>query len=75
MNNDQNYNQSHEPVLLGINACIEAVFPDKEGRPCRRTFDEWRSRGFIPQITVGRRVFLDPQAVRKALIKRFGSNA
>lgn len=62
-----------EPTLVGIGACLEIVFPHKDSRPSRRTFDSWRAKGFIPQIKVGKRVFLDPTAVRKALIKRFGN--
>lgn len=63
-----------EPILLGINACMKAVFPDVEGRPSRRTFDDWRAKGYIPHIKVGKRVFLNPEVVRKALEKRFTIN-
>jgi len=64
------YNQ--EPTLLGIKTCHEAIFPNhkKEG-PGIRTFNEWRAKGFYPYHKIGKRVFLDPVQVRKALDKRF----
>jgi len=46
-------------------------FPDKSSRPGIRTFNEWRAKGFYPYHKIGKRVFLDPVAVRKALDKRF----
>ncbi len=60
-----------EPTLVGIRTCLEIVFPDKPTRPGLRTFNEWRARGYYPHLKIGKRVYLDATAVRKALAKRF----
>ncbi|MGJ8723664.1 MAG: hypothetical protein ACSHYB_03825 [Roseibacillus sp.] len=60
-----------EPTLVGIRTGLELVFPDEATRPGIRTFNEWRARGFYPYVKIGKRVFLDPIQVRKALDKRF----
>jgi hypothetical protein len=60
-----------EKVLLGTKACLRTIFPDEEGRPSDRTFTQWRLDGYFPSIKIGRRIFLDPVVVRKALAKRF----
>jgi len=62
---------SQEPTLIGIEPCLKNVFPDEATRPGIRTFNEWRARGYYPHVKIGKRVFLDPVAVRKALDKRF----
>lgn len=64
-------NKNKEPTLVGIKTCLETVFPDEATRPGLRTFNEWKSRGYFPSVKIGKRVFLDPVAVRKALDKRF----
>lgn len=63
--------QQHEPTLVGIQTCLEIVFPDPATRPGKRTFLEWKSRQYFPSVKIGKRVFLDPVQVRKALDKRF----
>ena len=60
-----------EPTLVGIKTCLVIVFPDESTRPGIRTFNEWKNRGYFPSVKIGRRVFLDPMIVRKALEKRF----
>ncbi|MDB4547017.1 hypothetical protein N9Z80_02390 [Akkermansiaceae bacterium] len=60
-----------EPTLVGIKPCLETVFSDVATRPGIRTFNEWRARGYYPHVKIGKRVFLDPIAVRRALDKRF----
>lgn len=62
---------SQEPTLVGIKTCLQIVFPDESTRPGIRTFNEWKNRGYFPSVKIGRRVFLDPMIVRKALEKRF----
>ena len=62
---------NQEPALVGIKTCLETVFPDEATRPGIRTFNEWRARGYYPHVNIGKRVFLDPVAVRRALDKRF----
>ena len=62
---------SQEPTLVGIKTCLETVFPDASTRPGIRTFNEWKNRGYFPSVKIGKRVFLDPVVVRKALDRRF----
>jgi hypothetical protein len=62
---------NQEPTLIGIEPCLKAVFPDEATRPGIRTFNEWKNRGYFPSVKIGKRVFLDPVIVRRALDKRF----
>ena len=57
--------------LYGIEATRAIVFPDAESGPGKRTFAEWMARGYFPKYSIGRRVFLDPAEVRRALERRF----
>jgi hypothetical protein len=66
---------NQEPTLIGIKPCLKIVFPDEATRPGDRTFNEWRAKGFYPYVKIGKRVFLDPVQVRKALDKRFTIDA
>lgn len=59
------------PILVGVDTCLQIVFPDSATRPGKRTFLEWKARKYFPSVKIGKRVFLDPVAVRKALEKRF----
>lgn len=69
---NSNYNTtSSEPQLLGIKPCLEIVFPDENTRPSLRTFNDWKAKRYFPSVKIGKRVFADPQQVRKALDKRF----
>lgn len=61
----------NSPILVGVVPCLEIVFPDPKTRPGKRTFLEWKSRKYFPSVKIGKRVFLDPIEVRKALDKRF----
>jgi len=74
----QTHNQPYpkpEPTLVGIQTALAIVFPDEETRPSLRTFNEWKARKYFPSIKIGKRVFLDPVLVRKALEKRFTIHA
>lgn len=57
--------------LVGLERCIEIVFPDPKGRPAKRSFQNWQARGMIPYRKVGRRVFFDPDEVRQAIDQQF----
>lgn len=61
--------------LVGTDKCREILFPDKSSAPGKRTFLEWRARRYFPVVKIGRRVFLDPEEVRRALERRFKINA
>lgn len=62
---------NQKAALYGIQATLEIVFPEKSGRPSIRSFNEWRAKGYYPHVKVGKRVFLCPIVVRKALESRF----
>jgi hypothetical protein len=57
--------------LVGVSQCLELVFPEPSSRPCRRIWDEWRAKGFLPCRKIGRRVFMDPTEVRRAIDRQF----
>ena len=57
--------------LVGLRACRDEIFKDPKSRPCFRTFCDWKARRYFPIVKVGKRVFASPDAVRKALEKRF----
>jgi len=63
--------QHNEPTLVGIQTCLEQVFPDSATRPSLRTFHKWKTAGFLPYLRIGKRIFFDPVKVRKALDKQF----
>ena len=60
-----------EPTLVGMKTGLAMVFSDEATRPSFRSFSEWKKRGYFPHVKIGKRVFVDPLAVRKALDKRF----
>ncbi|MCP5532274.1 MAG: hypothetical protein H7A49_03500 [Akkermansiaceae bacterium] len=70
-----NRTDSHEHALVGIDKCLEIVFPDPDSAPAKRTFHQWMANRYFPVHKIGRRVFLDPVEVRAALDRRFKINA
>ena len=67
--------QNNEPQLVGMKTGLELVFPDPETRPSIRAFNNWKKRGYFPSIKIGKRVFVDPVMVRKALDANFTIHA
>ena len=63
------------PAFLGIEECRKAVFGNGPEAPSKRTWDEWRARGYYAHVKIGRRVFANPEEVRRALERRFKINA
>lgn len=61
--------------LLGVTACIEAVFTDAKSRPSVRTFRQWQKNRYFPFHKIGHRTFFDPDEVRAAISRRFKINA
>lgn len=64
-------NSSNQPQLVGTDRCIEEVFPDAPSRPGKRTFLEWKARGYFRYHKIGRRVFYRPSEVAADLARRF----
>lgn len=71
MSSQNNADSKQEPTLVGIQTALETVFSDAATRPSLRCFNEWKARKYFPSVKIGKRVFLDPVQVRKALDKRF----
>jgi len=63
------------PILVGLEAGRIAIFGNGSDAPSKRSWAEWRARGYFPVIKVGKRVFVDPEDVRRALERRFKINA
>jgi hypothetical protein len=63
------------PTYLGLEACRIALFGDGQEAPSKRTFAEWKARKYYPSVKIGKRVFVDPYEVSRALDMRFKINA
>jgi hypothetical protein len=63
------------PAYVGLEECRKSVFGTGSEAPSKRTFLEWKARGYYPFIKVGKRVFANPEDVRRALERRFKVNA
>ena len=61
--------------LVGAAGLLLALFPEKDSRPSVRWLRRMQSRGLIPYKKVGRRVFFDPEEVRRALDRQFSVRA
>ncbi len=68
-------NQPHPVTLVGLEEGRKSVFGTSPEAPSKRTFAEWKARGFFPFVKIGKRVFVDPSEVRRALERRFRINA
>jgi len=67
--------QHTEPTLVGMKTGLKLVFKDPNTRPSIRAFNSWKQKGYFPSVKIGKRVFVDPVQVRKALDARFTINA
>ena len=66
--------ESTSPAFVGLEECRTTVFGSGREAPSKRLFAEWKARGYFPYIKVGKRVFADPEEVRRALNRRFKVN-
>jgi len=61
-----------EPIgLVNAQGCLEKIFPDARSRPSLRWFKGLQAAGKVPYRKIGRRVWFDPEEVRRALDKKF----
>jgi hypothetical protein len=67
--------QQHSPTYVGLEAGRIAVFGNGPDAPSKRSWAEWRARGYFPVIKIGKRVFVDADECRRALERRFKINA
>lgn len=63
------------PAFHGLEECRKIIFGTGPEAISKRTFAEWKARGYYPFIKVGKRVFADPNEVRRALDRRIRVNA
>lgn len=66
--------ESISPTFVGLEECRITVFGTGREAPSKRLFAEWKARGYFPFIKVGKRVFADPEEVRRAINRRFKVN-
>ena len=57
-----------EYKLVDARSCIDAIF-HQEARPGLRTWMDWKAKGIIPFVKVGRRVFYNVDECRQAINK------
>jgi len=55
---------------VGIERCIEILFPDPKSGIKLRMFRKLQAQGYIPYLKLGRRTLFNPSEVRFALEKR-----
>jgi hypothetical protein len=55
---------------VGVERCIEILFPDPKSGIKLRMFRKLQAQGFIPYLKLGRRTLFNPAEVRVALEKR-----
>lgn len=63
------------PTLVGLEAGREIIFGTGPEAPSKRSFAEWKARGYFPWVKVGKRVFINTEEVRRALERRFRISA
>lgn len=63
------------PAFIGIEESRLAIFGTGPEAPSKRTWDEWRARGFYPHVKIGKRVFVNVEEARRALERRFKIHA
>ena len=57
-----------ENKLVDARRCIDAIFHQEAG-PSLRTWMDWKAKGIIPFVKVGRRVFYNVEECRQAITK------
>jgi hypothetical protein len=65
----------YAPKLCGLEEGRIAIFGTGPEAPSKRSWAEWKARGYYPYIKLGKRVFVNPDEVRRALERRFKINA
>lgn len=56
---------------MGVEEARKAIFGEGPEAPSKRSWDEWRARGYYPHVKIGKRVFVDVDLARRALERRF----
>lgn len=67
---------ANTPQLVGMEEARIAIFGTGKEAPSKRTWAEWKSRGFYPYHRIGgKRIFIDVEEAKRALTRRFKINA
>lgn len=56
---------------MGGEALLREVFPDDESRPCLRWLRGMQAKRLVPFRKIGRKVYFDPEEVRRAIDTQF----
>lgn len=73
MTDDNNANSSR---LVGMEEARLAIFGTGKEAISKRTFAEWKARGYFPYHRIGgKRIFVEVEEVKRALSRRFKINA
>ena len=57
--------------LVGAMPLLEIIFPDKKTRPSLRWLREMQAKRLVPFRKIGRKVYFDPEEVRRAFDAQF----
>jgi len=60
---------------VGVERCLEILFPDPKSGIKLRMFRKLQAQGYIPYLKLGRRTLFNPSEVRFALEKRLKRSA
>jgi hypothetical protein len=63
------------PKYVGLEEGRIAIFGTGPEAPSKRSWAKWKALGYYPYIKLGKRVFVNPEEVRRALERRFKVNA
>lgn len=55
--------------LVGLEECMERVWPNEKSRPCKRTFERMKAEGIIPFVKFGKCCWYSPEKVLNAIIE------
>jgi hypothetical protein len=58
-------------VLLGAEALLKDLFPDKASRLSLRSLREMQAKRLVPFRKIGRKVYFDPEEVRRSFDAQF----
>lgn len=67
----QKTNEQIPNRLVGAEALLREVWRDKESRPSLRWLRGMQAKRLVPYRKMGRRVYFDPEEVRRAIDAQF----
>lgn len=64
-------NRNNSSSLVGAEALLQELFPDKKSRPTLRWLRGLQAKRLVPFRKIGRRVYFDPKEVRRTFDAQF----